>query len=317
MINRIVGKRKRDDDPVTIASFQHFEDQVDFLSPTTVAPTILKTEQELSSFNTVLDDRNFGDPLATGNKRTRVTATTVSSSSSSSLVNNPPPTKKDTKPSGKVKIPLKDIRRNYPHIFARAFNACEKEILRYCLTKYCMPDCLLVYKYVGPPSKWTGSDYLEIHGVDAILKFWEVFFLAFPDSIFEIEESKLRVLPTGSCSSVSKFIYFGTKVYQLSVDNEANAVIYKQPADALSAPLAMQGAMPAVPPVEGSSRIVSMPREPSSNPSAASSAVPQDFGLAHSLEKPEVMIIIGTFSLFVNPEKQIYKIEFVHSLKQS
>jgi hypothetical protein len=227
--------------------------------------------------------------------------------------------------TAKIKIPAKDIRRNYPHIFARAFNSCDKEILNYCLTKYCVPDCICNYKYIGPPRQWSGSDNLQIIGIDSILRFWEVFFLAFPDSLFQVEESKLRVLSNGSsCANISKFVYFGTKVFKLSIDNDKNTVLFKQNISSPS-PTPGQTLISPPPPIlpqtsslENDTKFVSqgIPKEGFVPTSGGNAHQAKDFGLEKSLEKHETTILIGSFSLFINADKKIYKIEFIYSMKQ-
>lgn len=254
------------------------------------------------------------------------------------------------------RIPLKDIRRNYPFIFARAYNTCDREILSHCLYKYCVLDCQCIYKYIGITTSNYGADNIQIIGIEAILQFWDVFFTSVPDALFEIEENKLRVLANGCCASVSKFIFYGTKLFRLSVDSEHKAVLYKQPtsapASSSSNPAAAGNQSPMMDefgplPIEGKivqtsqiskselnlaeqtlskslhdSSLISFKYDenPSELPPVHTevdlSAPTTDFGLAETLQSPQAIILIGTFTLFINPEKRIYKFEFIHSMKQ-
>jgi hypothetical protein len=262
---------------------------------------------------------------------------------------HPVVTKKEKDPAvpkaPKLKIPTKDIRRNYPHIFARAFNSNDKDILNYCLTKYCVPDCICIYKYVGPESEGGYvSDNVYIHGIEAIACFWFTAYLAFPDAVFEVEETKLRVLANGSCSNVSKFIFFGTKVFHFTTDGETSAVLYKQAEETPANNPDGTASLPSLQESEGKivSQVKTKPNTTTTTSAGTSSSSssssskgdfpqqetkqdetkpiqppqPKDFGLGESLDKPIMCIVIGTFSIFMNPEKKIYKIEFVHSLKK-
>jgi hypothetical protein len=275
----------------------------------------------------------------------------------------------------KVRIPLKDPRRSYAHIFAKAFNTCEREVLKYCLSKYCIEDCTCVYKYVGLNSPY-GADHVKILGTDAILKFWEVLFLSMPDAVFEIQEHKMKVLTNGSCAIVAKFIFHATKVYYMSTDHDQNALIYLDKAQATTqqqtlSPIKIepkvgetetgkknehpqpdesqdqtqvnenakdQGGVTSTKPVVSKPRVLCnstlkgtnnpsppvIPLMPSMdqlnlNSMATSPDIPNPsraFGLGASIPRPQVLIIIGTFTCFVNVDKKIYKFEFIHSVKE-
>jgi hypothetical protein len=147
-------------------------------------------------------------------------------------------------------ISLDDIRRQYAHIFAEAFNGMDRHELLELLYRYATPSCLAVYKYVGNPNPIYGPSYCELHGVEAIANYWHAIFCAVPDSVFEVQENKLRVLaasssigggnglaqgevaPVAPCAIVMKFIFSGTKIFKISADNHSS-VIYSDH-DALS-----------------------------------------------------------------------------------
>lgn len=330
IINRLVGKRKRDTfEDMNVASLPIVEE--------------LLSSHDHSS--TTGDSQEEGSPSV----RSRKSLDSFPDRSSSPAIPCLMPikeansgVKKRVKREGgkpaKVRIPLKDIRRNFVYIFARAFNTCDREILAHCLNKYCIPECVCTYKYVGITSPY-GPDNVQIMGIEAISEFWEVLFLSMPDSVMEIQENKIRVLQNGSCASVSKFIFSATKVYKMSVDNDSHAVIYKLPSvnpeitdDASvnsshsndDSKIVVQNVLkkdvhlPSEPNLEKSVNSLNLNEgaQPNAfNTNELQSGTANSFGLGESLEKPQVLIIIGTFTIFVNPDKKIYKFEFVHSIK--
>lgn len=158
-------------------------------------------------------------------------------------------------------IPSDDVRRKYASLFSEAFNGTGIEELRVLLHLYALPSCVAIYKYVGNPNPLYGPQYCELKGVEAIMNYWQAIFGAVPDSVFEMQENKLRVLanpahiqhiannmhsshhnnnssttnPPNTNSEnnnnnaapvaiVMKFIFSGTKVYRISADNHANVV---------------------------------------------------------------------------------------------
>jgi hypothetical protein len=297
------------------------------------------------------------------------------SSSSSSLSHH------GHKPPHQQRIPHKDIRREYANIFVNALNTGDHEIIEEALQKYCIPECITLCKHVGNNTSQYGGDHVEVIGLPATIQFWKVLFCAYPDSLFRIEENKIRVLTTGYASSISKFLFYGTKVYYMPSDNDHQTVVYKmdnvsltnrQEAEDLkkgnsnevpqqSASLAVlaeiegkegtglsiiDGIPVAAGGKTGVEEIVcaNIPKsivkpsdyslEKSINDISLSkrydgNEVPMptieidkkavstsDFSLGEKLEQPQNIIVIGTFTVFINPEKKIYKFEFIHSLKQ-
>jgi hypothetical protein len=312
--------------------------------------------------------------------------------------------------AGGHKLSSSDIRRKYHNIFARAFNTCERDILESVLTKYCVPECMAFYKYVGLPEKNEGISFfflfpsfisyflcdlcffvsfltfrlislrstlgfsflliggtnVQINGVEAILKFWLLLFTAIPDSVFEIHENKIRILSNGSSVSISKFLYYGTKILKLPTDDDHQSVIYSRSGPGTgvimdtkpkkeekpsfssfhageeeenssgkkiddSNVIITQVLKTSVPEVASSTRLEenlgkALTDITLSNTYSVTHSTPlidiknpnhqvNEFEIRESLTAPMKLIKIGTFSIFINAEKKIYKFEFIHSVK--
>jgi hypothetical protein len=220
-----------------------------------------------------------------------------------------------------------------------------------------------------------GGTNVQINGVEAILKFWLLLFTAIPDSVFEIHENKIRVLSNGSSVSISKFLYYGTKILKLPTDDDHQSVIYSRSNPGTPGKTTVSTAITddkkeekhsfstfhtgegndegsgdsSNKKLDDSNVIITQVRKTSVPEVATSTRLEENLGRAltditlsntysvtHStplidiknpnhqvnefeirepLAAPLKIIKIGTFSIFINAEKKIYKFEFIHSVK--
>jgi hypothetical protein len=251
----------------------------------------------------------------------------------------------------KTLIPLNDIRRQYAHIFAEAFNGMDKDELRELLNRYAIPSCRAVYKHVGNTNPVYGPSYCELHGVEAISNYWHAIFCALPDSIFEMQESKLRVLATSSsgggngathtdspaapCAIVMKFIFSGTKIFKISADTHSS-VIYSdrgelrprfpssteegedvnggRPSENTNATLS-EWMSPALGEELSSENNSADEDTASGEPKATRRLLHHQLGLDGCLEKSVPMTLLGTMTFFAGADKKIYKIDVVYCVR--
>lgn len=189
-----------------------------------------------------------------------------------------------------VLIPPGDIRRKYSQIFADAFNDCDKSGLLELLRRYSTEDVYCVYKYIGNKCPYGNNYFLELAGAEVIANFWDIAFCSIPDSIYELHETKIRILPNGCSAIVAKFIFTGTKVCKMSLDDH-HTVVYSS---------------------DGKMRT-----------SGEDEIQPTKVDVIH--QKPEQMLVdsvlkastavsaVGTVTYFTNPEHRIYKYAFVYT----
>ena len=234
-----------------------------------------------------------------------------------------------------------DPRRDYISIFTRAFNTYDMDILEHCVKKYCTPDCVCSYNYVGVRFPY-GCENIHVMGIEAMLKFWEALCISQPDGIFRTEEHKFRTLSNGSCVCISKYIYHCTKIFWKSTDEFHKSIIFKKHEDhedqdaQVIRPWSVSNTFPESPNIVSSSipkTNNNVPLYPLKSPASSSirygeqqyefpnihlpdeETHQRDFGLGETLEPPVRLIFIGTFTLFINSQGKIYKFEFLHSLK--
>lgn len=226
--------------------------------------------------------------------------------------------KRIRKESAKVKkrIPDDDIRRRLAPIFADAYNKCDASLFDQLLVKYSIPDCVVVYKYAGGNNPY-GVNYAEIIGREAVVAFWDTLFCSIPDAIFELHETKIRLLSTDFCSIGCKFVFTGTKLFRMSTD-DLEAVKYSRDGKKT----AIESACKALNQSEASASTTSstspvpVPVDVSVDSQSEAAVKPKDVTLGPTLDQSIDVTLIGTLTFFVNPEKQIYKFEFIHCVKQ-
>lgn len=226
-----------------------------------------------------------------------------------------PPRKK----VAKLVIPSDDVRRQYAVVFAEGFNSMDKNGLRDLLYKYANPECVAVYKYVGNPNPLYGPVYCQLVGLDAIANYWTAIFSAVPDSVFEMQENKLRALPSGYCAIVMKFIFSGTKIFRISADNHESVLYSNHDPDAVRS---------------GDSVVSAMSDHTASFPAGlmSSTPAPQQFTeeqyresavskrtdtlkVDGCLERSVPITLLGTMTFYTHPDKQIHKIEVVYCVR--
>lgn len=262
-------------------------------------------------------------PQVRPNSHSNVSSTTTTPSttggsqrnSHSSAAAVAPPRKK----VAKLVIPSDDIRRQYAVVFAEGFNSMDKNGLRDLLYKYANPECVAVYKYVGNPNPVYGPVYCQLVGLEAIANYWNAIFSAVPDSVFEMQENKLRALPSGYCAIVMKFIFSGTKIFRISADVHESVLYSNHDPDAVRS---------------GDSVVSAMSDHSASFPAGlmSSTPAPQQFSeeqyresavskrtdtlkVDGCLERSVPITLLGTMTFYTHPDKQIHKIEVVYCVR--
>lgn len=193
-----------------------------------------------------------------------------------------------------------DIRIHLSNIFVHGYNTYDSGSLLEMLQTYCTADLICVYKYVGIASPY-GPMYIELLGMEAVINYWNHVFIAIPDSVFELHETKLRILPNGCCAISSNFIFTGTKILEITPDSH-ESVVY------------------------GDSNHKSMQHRSSDSVSSTSTTCsttscdthidgPEGIGISEIREMSLALSIIGTVTYFTNANKKIYKIEYVHCMR--
>eukprot|EP01031_Cornospumella_fuschlensis_P039534 gene39534-48132_t len=221
------------------------------------------------------------------------------------------------------KIPKNDIRRSYPLIFKDAFNACDGDAFESLLTKHCVENCGAFYRYVGANNPYGDFENMEIVGIPAIATYWGAIFSAIPDSLFDIVETKFRLLPSKQTCIVCKFLYSGTKVYKLATDDTKTSVVYVQKTGG-----SVDGGDMSVDCASvdgGANDTMSVASASSARSNGESSKVVISTGQQQDerpfregayMAKPQKVALIGTFTLYTNSDNKIYRFEFIFSIRQ-
>lgn len=232
-------------------------------------------------------------------KRSRevVSSSTTSSSTTSSLdVNKKAPASSaavatapisTSRKAARSALPADDLRLRLASIFADGYNTQTKSVLMDILRTYCYENCLAVYKFIGNENPY-GAKYIELQGIEAIGNYWELLFCAIPDSVYDVEETKVRILRNHHSAIVAKFIFTGTKMFSMSSD-EFESIVYTN------------DQVPKVSDVQY--------RDEAVGHSTA------NIQLRGMMEKSLSVTVLGTATYYVDETKKIYKIEFVHCIR--
>jgi hypothetical protein len=283
----------------------------------------------------------------------------------------------------KYRLPLSDIRRTYSSLFYSAMNSTDPVVVEDFFRKYCSSNLMILLKYVGPTTASYFGDHVEIVGLETNIQVFPTILASFPDLIMKVVDNKIRVIKNGYCSSISKYLFWGTKLFELPVDNDYQSLIYSGGASSSSVPsdncvpLSISASFPSS---HSSSVVLAAPlndNNPDSNHNGnsgipnnssvcesinivcakvpKSSVSSSEFSLKKHLKNqclskryddlakpssdlptislentittnsfvlgdpvpdPQRIIAVGTINILINPDKLIYKIEFIHSLKQ-
>jgi hypothetical protein len=219
------------------------------------------------------------------NKRSREVI--LSSSASTSSQDNKKGNSSNCRKSARSSLPPEDLRLRLASIFADGYNTQTKSVLKDLLQTYCYENCLAIYKYIGNENPY-GAKYVELQGIEAIGNYWELVFCAIPDSVYDLEETKVRVLRNHHSAIVAKFIFSGTKMFSMSSD-EYESIVYTE-AKELSA----------------------------SDMQYRDEAVGRDLAsikLTGMMEQGIPVTVLGTATYYVDETMKIYKIEFVHCMR--
>jgi hypothetical protein len=206
-------------------------------------------------------------------------------------------------------IPDHDIRTKFPDIFCTAFNNYDREKYAHIIKNYCEEELLVIYDYVGfNPYNW--PKYLEVRGRDTVVVFWDTLLTSYPDSIFQIHATKYKVLPNDFTAVVCSFSFKGTKIYNMTgVDNnfdESVVVSFEK--------LAVSGA----PKLGGFAQAGKIMASLAANAGENSPVNPQSsrpLELETNNLRSMFVTVFGTLTFYVNPNKKIYRMSFVHSMK--
>jgi hypothetical protein len=202
-----------------------------------------------------------------------------------------------------------DIRTKYARIFCEIFNDFERESFSAIVRNYCEPDLLVIYEFVGD-NPYGGPSYIEVRGLDTVVLFWDSVLKTIPDALFVIHATKYKVLPNSYISIVCSFTFRGTKVYmipglEVHVDEKVIVSIEKMSLG--------DGAAPA-PQGEGK-MIATLPTSGEQNSPVDASGATWSCDIERSKMISTAMSVVGTLTFYVNPEKKIYRISFVHSIR--
>jgi len=199
-----------------------------------------------------------------------------------------------------------DVRSKYATIFAEAFNNFDKIEFKEILKQYCELDLFVIYELIGL-NPLGSPKYIEVRGLDTVVSFWDSLFTTIPDSVFNVHSTKYKVLPNDYTSIVCAFSFRGTKVYNMAgVENNTakNVMITQDPQAATSKLVASVVAGTNIPELDLHSNACT--RESTSS---------QDFSIERSKMISTFVTVLGTLTFYVNSNKKIYRISFVHSVK--
>jgi hypothetical protein len=202
-----------------------------------------------------------------------------------------------------------DIRTKYARIFCEIFNDFDCESFSAIVQNYCEPDLLVIYEFVGD-NPYGGPSYIEVRGLDTVVMFWDNVLKTIPDALFVIHATKYKVLPNGYISIVCSFTFKGTKVYTmpgLEVHNDEKVIV------SIEKMSLGDGQSPA-PQGEGK-MIATLPTSGEQNSPVDASAPTWSCDIERSKMISTAMSVVGTLTFYVNPEKKIYRISFVHSIR--
>lgn len=195
-----------------------------------------------------------------------------------------------------------DVRRKYPTIFSEAFNNFDRFAFGEILKLYCEDDLLAIYEFVGH-NPFGSPRYIEVRGRETVVAFWDNLFTTVPDSVFNLHSTKYKVLPNDYTSITCAFSFRGTKVYNMAgvENNSAKNVVIATEKSKLVASVVPGEQLPTL--------------DEQSNSSVHSGESPQDCTVEKSKMISTFVTIIGTLTFYVNSNRKIYRISFVHSVK--
>lgn len=205
-----------------------------------------------------------------------------------------------------VAIPVHDIRRQFALMFAEAIGSNDGDLLAKILQTHCTEDAVLIFKYKGKTSPY-GPTFLEVIGKHAIVVFWPQGIATVPDMVFELLSTNIKVLSNGYCSITTKCKLTGTKVLELAVDSKESVVLVSDPtqhdnSSGKSSHSTGDG-------------VLAIAIESESNPQVIPNQVPDDTLLKKVHKTGIKMNMITTITYYVDPNKQIYRIEFIHAMQ--
>lgn len=196
-----------------------------------------------------------------------------------------------------------DIRARYPDIFSQIFNNYDKLSFSRIMNNYCENDLLVIYEYVGSVNPF-GPNYLEVRGLEAVVVFWDSLLTSIPDSLFESFTPKFKILPNDFTSIVCPFSFKGTKMYEISGidENSERSVVVSLEKASLGS---------------GAGKVITSLASNVGENSPVDPQTSKPMYLETGKITAKYVHLVGTLTFYVNPNKKIYRISFVHSLKPS
>eukprot|EP01034_Spumella_vulgaris_P022943 gene22943-29128_t len=167
----------------------------------------------------------------------------------------------------------------------------------------CSPEVSVLYKYIGKSNPY-GPMTTEVFGIAAVGVFWDTIFMAIPDSLYSLHgEPKLTVLPTGYSAITCKFTYQGTKVFEVEsmVEHSTDRVLIH------SEQVSVQDTT-----ASGKINAATLKDDVHGNVTGVQNS---QFGLGKS-KRAQVVFVVGTLTLHVDPQNKIYKFDFIYSIKE-
>mmetsp|Transcript_92251 Transcript_92251/g.180731 ORF Transcript_92251/g.180731 Transcript_92251/m.180731 type:complete len:343 (+) Transcript_92251:128-1156(+) len=218
-----------------------------------------------------------------------------------------------------VQLDASDVRTKYIEIFADMLNNFEKSTFPTLAGKYCTNDLIVIWEVVGE-NPYGHPSYMEVRGVETFSKFWENVTHMVPDALFRIHSTKYKVLPNNYISIVSGYTFAGTKMYGMrgiEMHDEKVVISMGKPDvinDGTSSKFHFNSGNS-----NGDSLVASRPEEDDDDIKSTSS-VPNSKH-ACDVEYSNLiglsMSIIGTLTLYVNPENKVHRISFVYSMRKA
>lgn len=188
-----------------------------------------------------------------------------------------------------------DPRRKMAPLFAEAFYAGDVDRIGRLIMENCTEDYVLILRHIGSSSPY-GLDYVEVIGQSAAIKFWGNFFLAIPDTMYDLLDTRIRISTTGYSTITSKIVVHGTQAMDMVTDTNRVVIVTnpeETPDGRINDDLLAFS-------VDGEKNVLDQA------PTAK---------LVGSVKKQHRRLnMVGTVTYYCDPNKKMYRCEFIHSV---
>lgn len=115
-------------------------------------------------------------------------------------------------------IPTHDVRRNLAQILIHNCNYHDPLIMENVLRTFCGSSVVMTSRFIGNAEllPFKPVIYRELHGVPNITKYINALYLAVPDGVLKLLDSKVHMFQNGCSYIVGKFTFNGSKLYDLT-----------------------------------------------------------------------------------------------------